>query len=105
MTVNATLESLVVRCEDTLCDEVDDEIVAMNLDNGAFYGLSPVATDIMKYIELPRRAREIRDHLLSRYQVDTKTCETQVLSLLDQLVAEGLIECRDDDAGSGGDSL
>jgi len=102
--VNATLDTLVVKCDDTLWDEVDDEMVAMNLDNGAFYGLSPVATVIMKYIEEPRQVRAIRDHLLTQYEVDSESCETQVLALLDQMATERLIEYRDD-AGPGSDSL
>lgn len=102
--MNATLNTLVVKCDDTLWDEVDDEMVAMNLDNGAFYGLSPVATVIMKYIEEPRRVRAIRDHLLTQYEVDAEACETQLLALLDKLAAEQLIEYRDD-ADIGGDSL
>ncbi len=102
--MNTTLDTLVVKCEDTLWDEVDDEMVAMNLENGAFYGLSPVATVIMKYIEEPRRVRAIRDHLLTQYEVDAETCKTQLLALLDQMAAEQLIEYRDD-AGPGSGSL
>eukprot|EP01013_Petalomonas_cantuscygni_P027266 TRINITY_DN50077_c0_g1_i1.p2 TRINITY_DN50077_c0_g1~~TRINITY_DN50077_c0_g1_i1.p2 ORF type:complete len:104 (-),score=21.19 TRINITY_DN50077_c0_g1_i1:218-529(-) len=98
--MNTNLDTLVVKCHDTLCDQVDDEIVAMNIDNGAFYGLNVVGTEIIKFIDQPRRVREIRDHLLMRYAVDAETCERQLLSLLDELLAENLIECESGDTGS-----
>lgn len=102
--MKTTLDTLVVKCHDTLCDQVDDEIVVMNVDNGAFYGLDVVGTEIIKFIDQPRRVREIRDHLLARYAVDSETCERQLLSLLDELVAENLIECQSGETGSKSNS-
>lgn len=97
--MKATLETLVTKREDTLSSEVDDEFVLMNLDNGAFYGLNPVATKVLKFMETPRRAHEIRDHLLSLYDVDAATCEAQLLALLDEMAAEDLLVLDD---GAGG---
>ena len=96
-----TLDTLVMKRADALYDEIDGEITVMKLEDGAFYRLNAVATQILHAISKPRRVAEIRDHLLTCYEVDVATCEAQLLALLDQLAAEHLIECHDGTAGSG----
>ena len=99
-----TLDTLVVRRTDALYDEADGEITVMKLEDGSFYRLNGVATQILRAMSEPRRVAEIRDHLLRCYEVDVATCEAQLLALLDQMAADHLIDCRDEMAAPRADS-
>jgi len=96
--VTLSIDSVVVRQDGTLFEEADGELVAINLDNGAFYGMNAVACSIFKFIEAPRRVAEIRDFLLETYDVDAAVCERQTLAVLAEMLSERLIERRDETA-------
>ena len=87
-----SIDSIVVRVDRTMDAEVDDEIVALNLDTGASYGMNAVGARIWKIIAKPTRVAEVCAGLVAEYDVDPPTCERQVLDLLGQLQAESLLE-------------
>ncbi|MGX1307813.1 hypothetical protein AB7M35_002533 [Amorphus suaedae] len=89
--VTLSMDSVIARQDGTLFEEADDELVAINLDNGAFYAMNAVASSIFKFIEEPRRAADIRDFLLETYDVDAAVCERQMLAVLEEMLAERLI--------------
>jgi hypothetical protein len=72
--------------------QVNDEIVALNLDTGAAYGLNPVGARIWKLIAKPTRVADMCADLLAAYDVEPATCERQVLALLGKLQAQSLLE-------------
>lgn len=74
--------------------EVDGELVALHIDNGVCYGFNNTATRIWSLIEQPKRISEIREVLLSEYEVDPDSCETQLRDLLGELEKDGLIEMK-----------
>jgi hypothetical protein len=87
------LNDLIVRRRDGLIQaEVDGELVALHIDNGACYGFNVTATRIWSLIEQPRRFSEIRDALASEYDVDPETCERELHLLLKELEEDGLVE-------------
>ncbi len=71
--------------------EIDGEIVALNIDTGNCYGLNPVGSRVWNLIATPIRISDICAQLITEYQVQADTCEQQVLDLLEELRAEGLI--------------
>jgi hypothetical protein len=87
-----SIDSVVVRVKRTMDAEVDDEIVALNLDTGASYGLNAVGARIWKLIAKPTRVAEMCAGLVAEYAVEPSTCEREVLDLLGKLQAESLLE-------------
>jgi hypothetical protein len=87
-------EVLVQRRSGLIQAEVDDELVALHIDQGACYGFNPTATRIWSMIETPRRSTELRDELLRDYDVEPEACERQLMSLLGQLEQDGLVELQ-----------
>ena len=77
------------------CD-LGGEAAILQLASGIYYGLNPVGARVWSLLRQPRTVREIRDALLSEYEVDRAPCEHDLLALLHALVAERLIEARDD---------
>jgi hypothetical protein len=87
-----SIDSIVMRFEKTIDAEVDDGMVALNLDTGASYGLNPVGASIWKLIGKPTRVADMCTGLVAEYDVEPATCERQVLELLGKLQAESLLE-------------
>jgi hypothetical protein len=85
---------IVSRCEGLIQAEVDGELVALHVDNGACYGFNVTATRIWALIETPRPLSEIEDALLGEFDVDRETCRAQLTDLLKELEQDGLVEMR-----------
>lgn len=78
--------------------EVDGEMVALHVDNGTCYGFNGTATRIWAMIEQPKTLSELRDALVGEYDVAPEVCEAELLDLLKELEADGLVELRPDAA-------
>jgi len=78
--------------------ELDGEIVVLNPDTGACYGLDAIGTQIWLALAEPGSVRRICSTLLERYDVDSATCEAHVLELVAQLRDEGVVERCEADA-------
>lgn len=89
-----TDETIVQRRVGLIEAEVDGELVALHVDNGTCYGFNGTATRIWAMIEAPKRLGALRDALVAEYDVDPETCERQLVDLLRELEADGLIELR-----------
>jgi Coenzyme PQQ synthesis protein D (PqqD) len=92
--VNLCLESstTVFACRDGLIEaKVADEIVAPSIEQGICYGMNRVSSSTSKLLPRPIRICDLYAALLAAYRVDPNLCERQVLNLLDELRAEGLI--------------
>ena len=71
--------------------EVDDELVALDADQGLCLGFNAVATSVWKLIQQPRSLAEIESALLDEYEVPADQCGAEVRQLLDDLIARGLV--------------
>jgi hypothetical protein len=91
-----TGHSIVVAIEDQVSCDLGGEEVILSLKNGIYYGLDPVGTRIWTLLQEPRSVIEVRDALLERYDVEPARCERDLLALLGEMAAEGLIEVRDE---------
>jgi hypothetical protein len=89
------LDSIVSLPPDQVSTELGDEHVILGLNAGAYYGLNPLGSFIWKTITAAKPVRDIRDAVLSQYDVTPERCEKDLLGLLSRLSAEGLIEIRD----------
>jgi len=83
--------TLVVRDASFMEAEVDDEIVALSIEKGTCYGLNSVGARIWRMLANPIRIADICKALVIEYEVDPETCEREVLDLLAELLAEGII--------------
>jgi hypothetical protein len=85
------LSTIVARRDGFVDAEIDDEIVALSVERGICYGMNKVGSRIWKLLANPIRVGDVCATLLIEYQVDPDVCERQVLDLLEELQAEGLI--------------
>ena len=87
--------SMVVAAKGQISADLADEVVILGLKSGVYYGLDAVGARIWSLIQEPRAVGDIRDTLVEEYQVEPKRCERELLALLRELAAEGLIEVQD----------
>ena len=90
--------STVVAAKDQVSCDLAGEAAILNLQAGVYYGLDAVGARVWHLLQEPRTVQDIRETLLMEYEVEADRCERDLLALLQELVAAGLIEVRDEPA-------
>jgi hypothetical protein len=75
---------------------VNNELMMLNVEQGAYYSLDPIAARIWELIETPARVQDIVAALQVRYAVSQEECQADVLSFLAKLRENGMIELDND---------
>ena len=91
-----SLRSVVAASQNLSASELGDEVVLLDFGSSAYFGLDPVGAHIWRAIQAPTRVEAVCDAVLERFEVERDQCERDVVAFLDELVAEGLAEVRDD---------
>lgn len=86
-----TRDSTVVVSKEQMSCGLDDEAIILSLKKGVYYSLNPCGNRIWSLLQKPVRVGKIRDTLLEEYDIDTETCEKDLLLLLGDLNKEGLV--------------
>jgi len=86
-----TSATVVARRDGFIETAIDDEIVALSIERGTCYGMNRVASRIWNLLAKPIRIDDLCAALVAAHKVDRDVCERQVLELLEELRAEGLI--------------
>ena len=82
---------VVARKDDFIAAEIDDEIVALSIEHGICYGMNRVGSRIWNLLAKPMRISDLCASAACRVPGRSEVCERQVLDLLEELRAEGLI--------------
>ena len=88
-------ESIVTVTQVQISCEVNGEAVILHFDSGKYFGLNEVGTLVWNMMKQPRSVCELRDAILSEYEVEPEQCEHDLLGLLRELRESGLIDIRD----------
>jgi hypothetical protein len=88
--------SSVVAVKNQISSDLEGEAAILNLTSGVYYGLNAVGARIWHLLQTPTTVQDLVSALLDEYDVDRAQCERDLLTLLPQLEAEGLIEVRHD---------
>jgi hypothetical protein len=70
-------------------------LVALSTVSGACYGLNAVGSRIWHLMANPVRVGDLCTALEQEFDVDRDTCEREVLDLLKQALAEGMIKVEE----------
>jgi hypothetical protein len=68
-----------------------DELVALDPQAGDCFGFNSVATSVWRELQQPRTFDQLRDALLSEYDVEREQCTRELGELLADLSAKGLV--------------
>jgi hypothetical protein len=86
-----TPDSVVSRSDDALAAPLGEETAMMDVDAGRYYMLDDVGTAVWSRLDAPVRVADVVSDLQARYEVTPERCEADVIALLEQLHAKGLI--------------
>jgi hypothetical protein len=86
------LEDTVTQVKGNICSDMDGDKVMLSVKNGKYYNLGETGGVIWDLLETPIKVRELVKKMRVIYDVNEQECETQVLSFLDKLIGEGLID-------------
>ena len=89
---NITKDSIVAASHNQLSTTLGGEVVIMNAKTGTYNSMEAVAARIWKLLQTPMRVREIQRALLNEYDVEPDLCRDDLLSFLQALERQGLIE-------------
>jgi hypothetical protein len=87
--------SLVKVVQEQVSTTLDDEAVILNLKDGVYYGLNPLGARIWNLLLEDRTVGEIQNIIIEEYEVEAERCERDLLQLLNELAAKGLIVVKD----------
>ena len=90
-----TQQSTVVASKRQVSSDLGDEAVILQLESGVYHGLNAVGAAIWALLREPISVAKIQEAILAEFAVDAERCQKDVMTLLRQLEAEGLIEVLD----------
>jgi coenzyme PQQ synthesis protein D (PqqD) len=89
--MSLSMSSVIQWDPNQIAATVDREIVILSVDRGSYYGLDDIGSEIWEKLASPIRVDAICDALAEKHEGDRPTMERDVLALLEQMAAEGLI--------------
>jgi hypothetical protein len=78
--------------EHTLYEEIDGEAVLLNLDSGKYYGLDEVGSRMWTLLTQHHAMEPAYRALLEEYDVAPERLQQDLLTLVENLVAHGLLD-------------
>ena len=89
-----SVDSVVSTGKDLVFSNVADEVVILDLKSGVYHGLESVGARAWELMVEPKAVRDVRDALMSEYDVELGQCENDLLRLIEELKSHGLVEVR-----------
>jgi hypothetical protein len=83
--------TMISRSPTVVTAEVDGEIVMMSIEQGRYFGLDDIGSDIWKRIEPPCSFATLIDGLAADYESDRATIAADVQSLLGRMVEQDVV--------------
>jgi hypothetical protein len=89
--VDLTSKTLVSRNQDLIAASIDNDLVMMSVDQGEYYGITGVGSQVWEMIAEPIALEEIARRICAEYAVDETTCKTDIQSFVKELFQLGLV--------------
>ena len=83
--------TVISRSPSVLTAEVSGEVVMMSIEQGRYFGLDDVGSDIWKRIEPPCSFAVLIDGLAADYEADRATIAADVQKLLGQMAEQDVV--------------
>lgn len=87
-----SVQDVVRRSSDPLFACLEDSVVLLSIEQGRYFGFNEVASRLWELLEEPSRVEDLRDTIVSEFEVERDDCEADVLKFLTTTRADGLIE-------------
>ena len=88
------LSSVLARNEAIVFTDLDDTIVMMDVDEGQYYELDPIAARIWMLLETASPASALCETLATEFEVDLATCQQDTLEFLQSGLEQRIFELQ-----------
>jgi hypothetical protein len=86
-------DSRITLSAEQVSAHLDGEAVVLDLRDGVYFGLNPVAARVWSLLkEAPRSVAELRQTILDEYDVPFEQCDGDLRALLESLIGHGLVD-------------
>ncbi len=89
--MSVTFDSRLTLPDHVLLNELDGESVLLNLETEAYFGLDAVGTRMLRLATSSTSVEAAVPVLLAEYDVEETQLRRDLLALLDELLANGLV--------------
>jgi hypothetical protein len=86
-----SLDAAAFASSDQLSTRLGDEVVILGLKDSAYYGLADAGARIWELLQTRRTLEQILETLLSEYEVSKERASADLLALVADLHARGLV--------------
>jgi hypothetical protein len=93
-----TSNSVIVAASAQVSSALGDEVIILQFEKGAYFGLNGVGKLVWSRIQSPCRVEEILGAIMREYEVSPDRCMEDLINLLQGLHQQGLVEIRDETA-------
>lgn len=80
-----------IQNKDIIAAEIDDEIVMLDIEQGKYFALNPVAKDIWELLANEQNMDELINQLVLIYDIDFETCRIDTQEHLTELIKLNII--------------
>lgn len=91
-TQNISIDHIVSQVGGSIVSDMGGEKVMLSVRQGKYYNLGDIGGEIWEEIKEPILVKDLITSLIKMYDVQAHDCEQQVISFLDRLLKEGLIQ-------------
>lgn len=91
MAKKITMASIIMRDDKCKCADLQDELVMIHLERGAYYAMDRIGKSIWMLLDQPRTVSSLCEELGKNYEVPPTQCQAEVIEFLEKLWREKLI--------------
>ena len=86
-----TLDTIVRKNQDIFTGNIDNEMVAMSIENGKYYQMNETGSRILNLLDHPRSIRELCEAMEGLYRIDGAVCKQDILEFMREMAQYNLI--------------
>ncbi|MBT5873731.1 MAG: lasso peptide biosynthesis PqqD family chaperone [Candidatus Latescibacteria bacterium] len=90
------LQTMIKASDEIVSSKLDDQVVMMSIDKGAYFGLDEIGSRIWELLASPRTVSGLCSILIQEYDVPREECEQDILALLNELAEKNLLQITEE---------
>jgi hypothetical protein len=87
-------DATVTITDDVVTQELEEEVLLLSLSSAEYFGLNETGSFIWRLLEGSPTVKDVCARVTDAFDVSADVARQDVLALLEQLHAEGMIACR-----------
>jgi coenzyme PQQ synthesis protein D (PqqD) len=87
-------DAVVMATKEQFSCPLGGDTIILNLKAGLYFSLDNVGAFVWRLVQEPKSVKELRQAILTAYEVEPEVCERDLAALLHELADRNLVEIR-----------